>query len=194
MNTQVGIIWAQDRRGVIGAAGGMAWRVPADFRHFRNATMGCGVVMGRTTWTSLAGALVGRRNVVLSRSLTEPPDGALLAHGLPTALALAASELGEDIREGEVERSWPRVWVIGGAQVYAQAMASDLADVLVVSDLDLDIATGTSSQPEAPDALSHAPGIDPARWAVDPDRSDAPGSWRERSGDASWRVTTWVRR
>ena len=46
----LGMIWAQDITGVLGADGGMLWRVPADFAHFKATTMGCGLVMGRTTW------------------------------------------------------------------------------------------------------------------------------------------------
>ena len=63
----LGMIWAQDVTGVLGADGGMLWRVPADFAHFKATTMGCGLVMGRTTWDSLGGPLPGRRNVVLTR-------------------------------------------------------------------------------------------------------------------------------
>ena len=53
----LGMIWAQDVTGVLGAGGGMLWRVPADFAHFKATTMGCGLVMGRTTWESLADGL-----------------------------------------------------------------------------------------------------------------------------------------
>ncbi|QQM68306.1 dihydrofolate reductase [Actinomyces weissii] len=64
----VGAIWAQDRGGLLGADGGMLWRVPADFRHFKAATLGGAVIMGRTTWDSLGGRpLPGRLNIVLSR-------------------------------------------------------------------------------------------------------------------------------
>ena len=192
----VGMIWAQDRRGVLGARGAMLWRVPADFRHFRAATTGCGVVMGHTTWTSLAGVLKGRRNVVLSRRLTQAPEGALLANSLPEALGLAAQELDEDPRDGDLERSWPRLWIIGGGQVYAQAMEAGLAQTLVITTVDTDAARGTPSHPgpTAPEHLVLAPAIDPVAWTSDPARSDPPGSWRERSGDAAWRVDTWVRR
>ena len=46
----LGMIWAQDVTGLLGADGDMLWRVPADFAHFKATTMGCGLVMGRTTW------------------------------------------------------------------------------------------------------------------------------------------------
>ena len=75
------MIWAQDVTGLLGAQGGMLWRVPADFAHFRATTMGCGLVMGRATWDSLAGALTGRRNVVLPRDRGWRAPGALRASG-----------------------------------------------------------------------------------------------------------------
>ena len=36
---RLGMIWAQDPCGVLGASGTMLWRVPADFRHFKAATL-----------------------------------------------------------------------------------------------------------------------------------------------------------
>ena len=57
----------------------MLWRVPADFAHFKATTMGCGLVMGRTTWDSLGGPLPGRRNVVLTRDRSWRAEGAVRA-------------------------------------------------------------------------------------------------------------------
>ena len=48
----LGMIWAQDVTGLLGADGDMLWRVPADFAHFKATTMGCGLVMGRT-WVDI---------------------------------------------------------------------------------------------------------------------------------------------
>ena len=77
----LGMIWAQDVTGVLGADGGMLWRVPADFAHFKATTMGCGLVMGRTTWESLGGPLPGRRNVVLTRDRSWRAEGAVSRRG-----------------------------------------------------------------------------------------------------------------
>lgn len=139
----VGMVWAQDHGGVLGSAEGMLWRVPADFRHFKAVTLGGGLVMGRTTWDSLRGALVGRRNVVMTRSEDWTAPGAHRAGSLEQALALAADgleeELGADPRTGRAA-SWPRTWVMGGGSVYRQAMEAGVADLLVVSTIDLDVA------------------------------------------------------
>ena len=73
----LGMIWAQDVTGILGADGGMLWRVPSDFAHFKATTMGCGLVMGRTTWESLGGPLPGRRNVVLTHDPQAAPPGSI---------------------------------------------------------------------------------------------------------------------
>ena len=168
----LGMIWAQDVTGVLGADGGMLWRVPADFAHFKATTMGCGLVMGRTTWDSLGGPLPGRRNVVLTRDRSWRAEGAVRAGSLREGLSLAArglaAELGHDPRDGDAA-GLPRLWVIGGGSVYEQALADGLPD----------------------SALVRAPGISTQEWAIDPVLSDPRGQWRPASGDARWRVETW---
>ena len=164
----LGMIWAQDVTGVLGANGGMLWRVPADFAHFKATTMGCGLVMGRTTWESLGGPLPGRRNVVLTRDRSWRAEGAVRAGSLREGLSRAAqglaAELGHDPRDGDAA-GLPRLWVIGGGSVYEQALADGLPDVLVVSVLDLD-ATQRARERGLPDsALVRAPGISTQEWA-----------------------------
>lgn len=191
----LGMIWAQDVTGLLGADGGMLWRVPADFRHFRAATLGCGVVMGRRTWDSLPGPLAGRRNVVLTSSPSWQAEGAIGARSLRSGLAAAATGVlaSPDPREGRA-RDLPRLWVIGGGSVYAQAMGAGLPDVLVVSVLDLDARSRARQRGLPESSLVRAPGISAEEWRLDPARSDPPGTWRERSGDARWRVETWQHR
>lgn len=192
----LGMIWAQDRTGLLGAQGEMLWRVPADFTHFKAATMGCGLVMGRTTWDSLGGALPGRRNVVLTRDGGWRAPGALRASSLREGLSLAArgltAELGEDPRTGGAA-GLPRLWVIGGGSVYNQALAAGLPDVLVVSVLDSDASVRARERGLPESVLVRAPAIPVHQWRLDPARSDAPGTWRPVSGDARWRVETWYR-
>jgi dihydrofolate reductase len=101
-------------------------------------TLGCPVVMGRGTWDSLPARfrpLPGRLNVVVSRSGAALPGlgSAVQALGVDEALAVCAHS-GAD-----------RAWVIGGAQIWAQAMHR--ADELVVTQLDLQIAGDTFAPP-----------------------------------------------
>jgi dihydrofolate reductase len=122
---RVTMIWAQAQGGVIGAAGGIPWHVPEDGRHFRELTVGGAVIMGRTTWDSLPDRfrpLPGRRNIVLTRDAAWSASGADAAGSIAAALTLA----------GEAD-----AWIIGGAQVYADAMAQ--ADRLEVTELDLGV-------------------------------------------------------
>lgn len=178
----VASIWAQDRHGVLGTGSDMCWHVPADFAHFKAATLGAPVLMGRASWEALGGALPGRTNIVITRSRTYEAAGARVVHSLGEALEVATWDA--------VERGATHVWVTGGGQVYAEAM--EVVDELVVTDLDLDVEELRVSRGLPPVEYVHAPAIDPMCWVADPERSDA--DWRPVSGDARWRITTWVRR
>jgi dihydrofolate reductase len=120
------LIAAVARNGVIGRDGGLVFQEPADQRHFRQATLGCPVIMGRRTWDSLPPRfrpLPGRRNIVVSRSPGLAATGAEVAADLPAALAAASDA--------------PRVFVIGGAQLYAQALP--LAQRLMLTEVDAEL-------------------------------------------------------
>jgi dihydrofolate reductase len=120
----IGLIWAEAEGGVIGREGGMPWHVPEDLAHFTALTVGAPVVMGRKTWDSLSPRyrpLPGRRNIVVTRRHDWSADGAEVARSVDDALALAA--------QGDVDR----VWVIGGAQLFADAIGR--ADRLEVTEL-----------------------------------------------------------
>lgn len=128
MTAPVGLIWAEARGGVIGAQGGMPWHVPEDLTHFKSTTLGAPVVMGRRTWESFPERfrpLPGRRNIVVTRQDDWTDAGAERAASLEAALAAAN------------ETAPGRVWVIGGGQLYREAIA--LADRLDVTELDLDV-------------------------------------------------------
>lgn len=121
----VAVIAAVARNGAIGRDNDLLWRNPQDLAHFRAVTMGCPVVMGRRTWDSLPPRfrpLPGRRNVVVTRNAQWRADGAEAAASLPEALARLADA--------------PKVFVIGGAQLYALALP--LADELVLTEIDAD--------------------------------------------------------
>lgn len=174
---RVASIWAQDRQGVLGTGTQMCWHVPADFRHFKNSTLGAPIIMGRSSWEALGAALPGRLNIVMTRSRDYQAEGAVVVHSLGEALQVATQQAEAD--------GIDVVWITGGAAVYAEAM--EIVDELVVSDLDLDVSDRTP----ADTPLVYAPSIDREIWRVDEERSDT--DWRPVSGDARWRVTTYVR-
>ncbi|MDO9360753.1 MAG: dihydrofolate reductase [Polaromonas sp.] len=110
--SRINLIYARAANGVIGKDGTMPWHLPEDLAHFKQLTHGSPVIMGRKTWDSLPPKfrpLPGRTNIVITRQDDWRAEGATRAASLDEALAMA----------GDV----PEIWVIGGAQIYAQAEA-----------------------------------------------------------------------
>ena len=123
---EIVIIAAVARNRVIGRDNQLIWNIPEDMAHFKALTSGQTVIMGRKTWDSLPPRfrpLPGRRNIVISRQADYPVPGAELADSLASALALASS-------------SEATIFIIGGEQIYQQAMA--LADRLEITEVDLE--------------------------------------------------------
>ena len=126
MAQHIALIAAVARNGAIGRDNALLFHEPADQKHLRQTTMGCPVIMGRKTWDSLPARfrpLPGRRNIVLSHDAAFTAAGAEVAASLPEALAL--------VHEAT------RVFVLGGAQLYAQALP--LAHMLVLTEIDADL-------------------------------------------------------
>jgi dihydrofolate reductase len=116
------LIAAVAANGVIGAHGGLPWRLPEDLRHFKRMTQGHAVIMGRRTWESIGRALPGRRNVVVTRRAAFAAPGASVAPSLEAALELC--------------RDQAIVFVIGGAALYQAALP--LADGLLLTEIHRD--------------------------------------------------------
>ncbi|MCZ7680393.1 MAG: dihydrofolate reductase [Sandaracinaceae bacterium] len=76
---RLALIAAVARSGVIGRAGDLPWRLPADMKQFKARTMGRPVIMGRKTWESLRGPLPGRLNLVVTRQAGYVAEGAEVA-------------------------------------------------------------------------------------------------------------------
>ena len=129
---QLCLIAAVARNGVIGRGNGLVWRDPVDAKHFRATTMGCPVIMGRKTWDSLPAKfrpLPGRRNLVVTRqkdwAVSEAARGADVVFSLDEALAAVA------------DTEAPRVFVMGGGELYALALPH--ADVLELTEIEADL-------------------------------------------------------
>ena len=107
-------IVAVDENGAIGRQGDLLCHLPADMRHFKEMTMGHSIVMGRKTFESFPRRpLPGRQNLVITRSAGWQYPGVTVAHSLEQAIALAETDT---------------VFIIGGAQIYEQALP--VVDVL----------------------------------------------------------------
>ena len=111
---EIALIYARAANGTIGLGGAMPWHLPEDLAHFKRLTNGCPVIMGRKTWDSLPERfrpLPGRHNIVITRQEAWSENGVQRASSLREALQLC-----------EQDATVSTVWVIGGAQIYAQAL------------------------------------------------------------------------
>lgn len=116
------MIAAMARNRVIGRSNQLPWHLPEDLKHFKKITMGCSVMMGRKTFESIGRLLPGRRNIILSRQKDYRVDGALIVPDLHSALAACTFE--------------EKVFIIGGAQLYQEALP--LAQLLYLTLIDRD--------------------------------------------------------
>jgi dihydrofolate reductase len=140
---EIVFVVAVAENGVIGAGGAMPWRLKSDLARFKALTIGRPVVMGRKTFASIGRPLPGRTNIVITRDADFRADGVVVTRSLTDAKAIAT---GDALRRFATE-----IAVIGGAEIYAQWMAS--ADRLEVTEVHA-----------APDGDTRLPAIDPAEW------------------------------
>lgn len=136
------IIVAIADNNAIGRDNALLWHISEDMKFFRKTTTGCPVIMGRKTFESIGRPLPKRLNIVISRSGYQAPEGVLVVSSLDEAYACAE------------ETSSSRCFVIGGGQIYAQAMES--ADMMIV----------THVRTVIDDADTFFPQIDPMLWQV----------------------------
>ena len=103
----VSVIVAVAQNGTIGDKNALLWHISEDLRNFKRITSGHPVIMGRKTFESLGRPLPNRQNVVISRTITHI-EGCTVVDSLEKAIALFPQE--------------EEIFIIGGAQIYAQAM------------------------------------------------------------------------
>lgn len=125
----------------IGKENDLLWHISEDMRFFRRQTLGSPVIMGRKTFESIGRALPGRVNIVISRGFSTGEEVDVVG-SLEEAFAVAEST------------NLERCFVMGGGQIYAQAM--EQADRLIVTHVHTVIE----------DADTFFPQIDPQIWTV----------------------------
>ena len=159
------IIVAIADNNAIGKDNALLWHISEDLKFFKRTTMGCPVIMGRKTFESIGRPLPKRLNIVVSRGGFNAPEGVEVVTSLEEAYALAESRLlvampgspsampgSPTVMSSGAGTSVPKAFVIGGGQIYAQAMA--IADRLTVTHVHTVIE----------DADTFFPAIDPAIW------------------------------
>jgi dihydrofolate reductase len=134
----VTVIAAVGRNWVIGADGGLPWRLPRDLPRAKAMTMGHVLVMGRKTYDSIGRPLPGRTTIVVTRRPDWSAEGVHVASSVPEALKLAASIDDE-------------VFIFGGAEIYAQTL--EVADRLELTEVH-----------DSPDGDTYFPDVDWAAW------------------------------
>lgn len=108
MPASLTLIVAYSTNRAIGRDNALPWKLPGDLAHFKRSTLGHPIIMGSKTWDSLGRPLPGRSNIVISRNPDFSAAGAILAPTLEAAVAAC----------GDIDEAF----VIGGAQIYAQAL------------------------------------------------------------------------
>ena len=126
----------------IGVKGALPWHIPTDLQYFKKTTLGCPVIMGRTTYFSIGRPLPGRKNIVLNLG-GDPIPEATCVYSFDEAFAEAAKETAD------------RCFIMGGASVYRAAI--DMMDRLFITHVHTTIE----------DADAFFPEINSDIWAVD---------------------------
>ena len=132
----VNIVVAIAANNAIGKNNKLLWHLPKDLKHFKNLTTGHTVIMGRKTFDSVGKPLPNRRNIVVTRQSIQI-EGCEVVNSLKAALELAKGELEVDI--------------VGGAEIYKQAMP--LTDIIYLTIVHQDF-----------DADTFFPEIDMNQW------------------------------
>lgn len=123
MKTRVSIIVAMDKNRLIGGENKLLWNIPGELKRFKEITTGHPIIMGRKTHQSIGRVLPSRTNIVISHSLSHERRGLaglIVVGSLDEAVSIARQSPG-----GE------EIFVIGGGQIYAQAIP--LADRLYLT-------------------------------------------------------------
>ena len=124
----ISIIVAVAKNGVIGDKNSLLWHLREDMIHFRTTTSGHPVVMGRKTYDSIGRPLPKRTNVVITRDTNLTIEGCTVVHSLDEAVAM-------------FDKS-EEVFIIGGAQIYKQALP--IADRIYLTVIDKEYEGDTS--------------------------------------------------
>ena len=114
------LVVAMDQQRGIGIANALPWHLPEDLAHFKRVTTGHPIIMGRKTFDSIGRPLPNRRNIVITRDAQWQRESVDAVGSLDAAVALIDGE---------------QASIIGGAQIFRQAMEQDLATRMIVTEI-----------------------------------------------------------
>ncbi len=120
----------------------LLWHLSEDLKFFKRTTQNHPIIMGRKTYDSIGRPLPNRTNIVVSKQMKNGDiAGCTIANNLSDAIK-AAHQIGSD-----------ELFIIGGAQIYAQALSENLVDRLILTEVKRDF-----------DADAFFPEINPQQW------------------------------
>lgn len=137
----ISIIAGIGKNNELGKSNALLWHLPADLAYFKKITTLHTIIMGRKTFESIGKPLPNRRNIVITRDNNYNHQGIEIAHSLKEALDLGRQDLPKS-----------EVFIIGGAEIYKQAI--EIADKLYITHINA----------EDKDADSFFPVIDKNIW------------------------------
>lgn len=126
---QIIAIAAMDSARGIGKNGKIPWYLPEDFKHFKETTLGCPVIMGRKTYESIGKPLPGRRNIVLSSSISVPEDGFFDPEEWAPEYFREIDDALWVLQNDGIEKCF----VCGGSQIYRAFFDIGLVDEVILS-------------------------------------------------------------
>lgn len=119
----ISIIVACDKDYGIGKSGTMPWHFPADFKYFKETTMGHPMITGRKNFDDM-GALPGRKTIVLTRDETYSNDNSNV---------LVESDFFMAIEKAKWLDGGQEVFIVGGGQIYELALISGVVDKIYLT-------------------------------------------------------------
>jgi len=126
--TTITLIAAMGKNREIGFKGKLPWNLPAELNHFREATRGCPVIMGRRTHEAIGRVLPGRKNIIITRDPSYSAEGCTVVHTIEGAIAVAH---GDD----------KEIFVIGGTEIFKLALPYAQKMILTFVDASLEADT-----------------------------------------------------
>ena len=179
LNKKITLIAAVADNGIIGDGNKLPWKLTADMRHFKSATLGRPVIMGRKTYESLPSPLRGRANIVISRTpnygqkialgLTDTSFSVFVVSNLEAALLLADQGSFSHCDHND------EIMIVGGAEIYGQSMR--YANSLLITHVHV-----------RPDGDAEFPPISASEWEIE---SESP---RIEGGDQpAYTITRYTR-
>lgn len=113
------IIAAIANNNALGKDNDLIWHLPADLKRFKKVTSGHHIIMGRNTFESIGKPLPNRTTVIITRNDNYKVEGCIVVNSIEEAIKVAEND--------------EQIFIIGGAQIYKQALAANLVDQLDIT-------------------------------------------------------------